>query len=105
MEVRRFLRKSQRRAQLTERAAELLLQDEQKHASELDERERHLKHCLDALPEAQRELLEGYYHKEFTVSELSQSNGRSVDAVYKMLQRIRLALHHCIESQMRGAEV
>lgn len=76
MEVRRFLRKLQRRAQLTERAAELLLQDEQKHAAELDERECHLKHCLDVLSEAPREL--------------SQRNGRSVEAVYKMLQRIRL---------------
>ncbi len=104
MEVRRFLRKSQRRAQLTERAAELLLQDEEQHAAELDERERYLKNCLDALSGDQRELLDGYYHKEHSVSELSQRNGRSVEAVYKMLQRIRFALHQCIESQMRGAE-
>lgn len=102
MEVRRFLRKSQRRAQLTERAAELPLQDELKHATELDERERHLKHCLDGLSEPQRELLDGYYHKQYSVSELSERNGTSVEAVYKMLQRIRLALHQCIESQMGG---
>jgi len=50
MEVRRFLRSSRRRAQLTERAAELLLQDEQTHAEELGVREQYLKHCVDRLP-------------------------------------------------------
>ncbi len=104
MEVRRFLRKSARRAQLTARAAELLLQDEQQYATELDERESFLKHCFDALPEPHRELLYGYYHDEYPVTELSQQSGRSVDAVYKMLQRIRFALHQCIESKMRRTE-
>jgi len=104
MEVRRFLRKSARRTQLTSRAAELLLQDEQQYAAELDQRESFLKHCLDALPESHRQLLHGYYRDESPVSELSQQSGRSVDAVYKMLQRIRLALHKCIESKIRRAE-
>ncbi len=104
MEVRRFLRKAQRRAQLTERAAELLLLEEQQRAAELDERESHLLHCLRSLSGPHRELLEGYYHKENSVSVLSQQTGRSVEAVYKMLQRIRNALHDCIETQMRGAE-
>jgi len=104
MEVRRFLRRSGRRAQLTERAGELLLQDEQQHATELDQRERFLKHCFNALPAHHRQLLNGYYHDEYPVSELSQRTGRSVDAVYKMLQRIRQALHQCIESKMRRLE-
>ena len=72
MEVSRFLRKFQRRAQLTEWAAELLLQDEQTHSGELDERGRYLKHCLKALSPDQLELLEGYYHHEHSVSELSK---------------------------------
>lgn len=104
MEVRRFLRKSQRRAQLTARAAELLLEDEQQHAAALEERKRFLKHCLDALSASHRELLDGYYYHEYPVNELSQRTGRSVEAVYKMLQRIRLALQRCIESKMQGAE-
>ena len=104
MEVRRFLRQAGRRAQLTERAAELLLQDEQSNAAELDQRQRFLKHCVDALPETHRQLLGGYYRDEHPVSELSRRTGRSVDAVYKMLQRIRLALHKCIESKMRRLE-
>ena len=104
MEVRRFLRKSQRRAQLTKRAADLLMQDQQQHSYELDERQHHLKNCVESLTGDQRELLEGYYHKEYSVNVLSEQTGRSIEAIYKMLQRIRLALHQCIDSQMRGAE-
>ncbi|MGF1579825.1 MAG: sigma-70 family RNA polymerase sigma factor [Gemmataceae bacterium] len=103
MEVRRFLRKAQRRAQLTARAAELLLIDEQNYSVELDERESYLERCLAGLSGDHRELLEGYYHKEHPVNVLSEKTGRSVEAVYKMLQRIRGALHDCIEAQLQGA--
>lgn len=77
---------------------------EQSHETALDDVEGHLEHCLETLPPAQREILDGYYHKEFTVSELSEKNGKTEAAIYKLLQRIRLALHDCIESQLRKAE-
>ena len=105
MEIRRFLRKSQRRTQLTRKAAEELIRDEKQQTTELDERENYLKLCIEKLSEAHRELLDGYYYKEYPVSELSQRTGRSVDAAYKMLQRIRLALHRCIEAQMQRVKV
>jgi hypothetical protein len=35
---------------------------------------------------------------------LSEQNGRSIEAIYKSLQRIRLALHRCIELRIRGTE-
>lgn len=103
MEVRRFLRKSHRRAQLTERAAELLYQEEQQRAVELDSRVKYLKHCLRGLPRNGRELLEAYYFKNHTVNTLSQNQMVSVEAVYKRLQRIRLALHKCIQSKVKEA--
>ena len=103
MEIRRFLRKSAHRNQLTERAAALLLEDHKNLAGELDHRETHLKDCLDLLSERQNEMLNGYYRMEYSVSDLSQRTGQTVDAVYKSLQRIRRSLHHCVESRMRGA--
>ena len=102
IEVRRFLRKSQRRAQLTERAIDLLLQAQQQHDS--DERDHHLEHCLKTLAEHQRKLLTGYYHEGHSVKELSEQNGPTIEAIYKSLQRIRGALYRCIETRMRGAE-
>ena len=104
IEGRRFLRKRQRRAQLTSRAAELLLQDNQALTTDLDEREHHLKFCLETLSGDHRELLDGYYYNELSVGELSERDGRSREAVYKMLQRIRYALHQCIETNMREVE-
>ncbi|HIN95044.1 MAG TPA: sigma-70 family RNA polymerase sigma factor [Planctomycetes bacterium] len=104
MEVRRFLRKSQRRAQLTKRATDLLMQDQQQYSHELDERDLHLKHCFKTLAEDHRKLLDGYYHKGHSVSKLSEQNGRSIEAIYKRLQRIRIALHRCIELRIRGTE-
>ena len=105
MEVRRFLRKSQRRAQLTERAIDLLIQDQQQHQHESDERDHHLEHCLKTLAEHQRKLLTGYYHEGHSVNELSEQNGPTIEAIYKSLQRIRGALHRCIETRIRGAEI
>ncbi len=104
IEVRRFLRNSRRRTQLTERAGELVLQDEQSSAAMLEEREHHLKHCVDGLPADHRGLIRGYYQQAQSVAELSTTTGRSVEAIYKTLQRIRRALYDCIESGMRGAE-
>ena len=102
--MRRFLRKSQRRSQLTKRAADLLMQDQQQHSDELDERNRHLKDCFDTLADDHRKLLDGYYHKGYSVKILSEQNSRSIDAMYKRLQRIRKALRQCIELRMRGTE-
>lgn len=104
IEIRRFLRKSAQRNQLTERAAELLLKDHKKVAAELDHRRTHLQDCIDLLSERQKEMVSGYYRMEYSVGDLSQRTGQTVDAIYKSLQRIRRSLHDCIESKMRGAE-
>lgn len=103
IEVRRFLRKNHQRTQLSDRAAELLYLQEQQEAVEIDERLSHLKHCLTALPQLWRDLLEGYYFKEQTVQTLSEQQGRTVEAIYKRLQRVRLSLHKCIQSKMKEA--
>lgn len=103
-EIRRFLRKSAHRNQLTERAAESLLEDHKQMATELDHRKTYLQDCIDLLSERQNEMIKGYYRMEYSVSELSQRTGQTVDAIYKSLQRIRRSLHDCVESRMRGAE-
>ncbi|MDG1670164.1 MAG: hypothetical protein P8H96_04810, partial [Akkermansiaceae bacterium] len=61
----------------------------------------HLAHCLQKLPDQQHRLIQGYYHDDRSPQWLSQKEGRSVDAIYKAIQRTRQDLQTCIEKQLR----
>lgn len=64
-----------------------------------------LQDCLERLPAGQKDLLQRYYHEEESVESLALREGRSVDALYKLLQRIRRALLVCIERGLRAEGV
>lgn len=104
IEIRRFLRKSQTRKQLTEAAAELLLSDQGKLFDDLESRKSFLGECIDRLSLRQKDVVEGYYRMEYSVGEISKKSGQTTEAIYKSLQRIRRALHDCIESRLEGAQ-
>ena len=97
IEVRRFLRTRQRRAQLSEAAAAALMIDEDASPSWNEERARRLQSCRELLTPGQRRMLDDYYLNELPVTELARRHERSEEAVYKMLQRIRYALLQCME--------
>ncbi|MEM8913011.1 MAG: sigma-70 family RNA polymerase sigma factor [Planctomycetota bacterium] len=67
---------------------------------ELDERRIHLRDCLRKLPQSQREVVEGYYFADRTIEDLSASSKRSVEAIYKSLQRIRSGLLQCVQRKL-----
>lgn len=77
-------------------AEELAIRREQLR-SEFNDRLLHLDKCLEKLPDNQRELVEGYYFQRSSVESLAEQAQRTVDAVYKSLQRIRHQLRECIE--------
>ena len=52
--------------------------------------------CLEKLPEKDRTLVSQRYLEGATTKTVAATVGRSVDAVYKSLQRIRSALLACI---------
>ena len=103
MEVRRFLRRSQRRAVLSEQAVVALLATEQAEAGWLAERERHLPECREQLPTEHRRILDGYYIDESSVGVLAERHGRSTEGIYKLLQRTRQALVDCMERKTAEA--
>jgi RNA polymerase sigma-70 factor (ECF subfamily) len=103
MEARRFLRRSQRRAVLSEQAVVALLATEQADAGWLAERERHLPECREQLPSEHRRILDGYYVDESSVGLLAERHGRSAEAIYKLLQRTRQALVDCMERKTAEA--
>jgi RNA polymerase sigma-70 factor (ECF subfamily) len=66
------------------------------------ERERHaLDHCLEQLPAAQRELLRVAYQPGVKFNDVAAETGRSAQALYKTIQRLRAALLQCVEKQLR----
>ena len=103
IEVRRFLRRAQRRAMLSEAAAAALMASDDAQAAAHEERERHLAECRAHLAPEQRQVLDGYYVEEQSVDALAERHGRSVEAIYKMLQRIRHALLECMERKSAEA--
>jgi len=101
IETRRFLAKESRRSQLSEKAM-LALEQEMQHPAEFDHAiERHLATCLGKLPERAHRLVKGYYHEGHSSEILSEREVRTVEAIYKTIQRARRELQRCIERQLR----
>jgi len=101
IQTRRFLSKATRRAKLTKRAMEAL-QIEMEQERDFDTAlETHLATCIGKLQEKARRLVKGYYHENHTPEALSEREGRSVEAIYKAIQRARRDLQACIERQIR----
>lgn len=72
-------------------------------ASRLADRERSLRaleQCLRDLPEHSSTLVENYYFKGRTASEMAREQGKKESAVGMMLLRIRDLLARCIKSRL-----
>ncbi len=106
IETLRWLKTQKRwRCLLAEGLAEELATRHEARTPEDEARFLRLERCLGKLPDGHRELVAGYYYRRETVELLARARGRTVEAVYKTLQRARQALLDCIrrESAMEGA--
>lgn len=105
--ARQWLTRHQRwQALLNAGLADELVRRREELLPEMDSRFRHLENCMNKLADDQRGLIEGYYQKRVSVESLAMEAGRTQEAVYKMLQRLRAALRSCIERsiQVGGVE-
>ena len=68
----------------------------QRATLQLDERREALAECIDKLSPRDRELLTCRYAEGATTQSTAAHVGRSVDAVYKALAKIRQALFECV---------
>jgi RNA polymerase sigma-70 factor (ECF subfamily) len=68
--------------------------------NELDERHEALAGCLKKLPARDRELVLTRYEPGSGVAEAARRSGRSMDAAYKALNRLRKLLHDCVTNQL-----
>jgi RNA polymerase sigma-70 factor (ECF subfamily) len=64
----------------------------------------HLDHCLEKLPSEQRGIVEAYYFRRQGIDVIAAQTRRSMESVYKALQRIRLMLRQCIERAEQTGE-
>lgn len=94
--VRNFRRREATRHKLlSEEVAELLVAAREPGSRFSEECHRALRHCLDRLPPRQMTLVEQSYC-EGKLNEAAKAAGRSANAVYKSLRRIRAILHDCM---------
>lgn len=71
---------------------------------EIDARHEALSHCLQKLPMRDRELVLTRYEPSGGVEEAARRTGRSMDAAYKALTRIRKLLFDCVSHQLATPE-
>ena len=69
-------------------------------ARELDERHEALAGCLKKLAPRDRELVLTRYEPGSGVAEAAKRSGRSMDAAYKALNRLRKLLHDCVTHEL-----
>ena len=67
---------------------------------QLDARRDALTECVEKLPDRDRELLTHRFADGATTQSASQQTGRSVDAVYKALAKLREALFQCVQNTL-----
>jgi RNA polymerase sigma-70 factor, ECF subfamily len=67
---------------------------------ELDERHEALAGCLQKLAQRDRELILTRYEPGCGVAEAAERTGRSMDAAYKALNRLRKLLHDCVTHEL-----
>jgi RNA polymerase sigma-70 factor (ECF subfamily) len=66
----------------------------------LEERSRRLAGCINKLPKHHQELIRLRYMEGSAVESISAQVNRTVDAVYRMLSRIRQSLYECVTSSV-----
>ncbi|MFT5467168.1 MAG: RNA polymerase sigma-70 factor (ECF subfamily) [Verrucomicrobiales bacterium] len=102
--IRHHWRREKRKQKLFDQdTLDFLAHRRTERAEELDYRREHLNDCLRKMPEKSREVITGYYFHEKTVEQLSEQTGRTVEAIYKALQRIRKGLMKCIETKLESS--
>lgn len=103
--ARQWMERRQRwQALLAGGLAEELAHRREELRPDLERRLIHLEKCLGKLPEEQRALVHGYYYRRTGIQELAGESKRTVEATYKVLQRVRQALQRCVEHAAQREE-
>ena len=61
--------------------------------------------CLKKLPQRDRQLVDARYQEGGSVERAAEINGRTLEAAYKALARIRRVLHECVSQRLTAEGV
>ena len=101
LEVKDYRKKQKRERRIfSDELVDMIADEIFEIRDEFPARLRALQGCVEKLSRDQRELLRLRYDENGKIESIAQSVHRSVDAVYKSLSRIRLALHDCVNRAM-----
>jgi RNA polymerase sigma-70 factor (ECF subfamily) len=87
-------------AQLEEQFIEVVAAEIDRRADLLDHKADALRICLRKLPEAHRKIVVWRYYEDCGVEEIAAKSERTVEAVYRLLSRIREVLNECVSRQL-----
>jgi len=82
---------------LEEAFVEAIAEEIDRQSESLEAKAVALRTCLHKLPEAHLKLVQWRYYEECSVEEISARSQRSVEAVYRLLSRIRAVLSECVQ--------
>lgn len=91
------------KAELEEQFIEAVAAEIDRRAEVLDSKADALRICLRKLPEAHRKIVVWRYYEDCGVEEIATKSERSVEAVYRLLSRIRSVLNDCVSRQLAQA--
>jgi RNA polymerase sigma-70 factor (ECF subfamily) len=97
--------KARDRLVLSDTALEALAAQVSDDVPRLDKQRAALEHCLDKLAEQQRSLLKAAYAPEARLDQLAKESGRTIESLYKMLQRLRGRLLECVRQRTMAGEL
>lgn len=73
-------------------------------STHLETRERALHDCMGKLPTDHRQVLHLRYHEALSLEEMTSRLQRTTTALYRLLSRIRHALHTCITKSLAASD-
>ncbi len=93
-------RRSRSRIVFSDEAIQAIADESASPIAEIDSRQAALEECLKKLTPRNRDLILRCYADGSTIRGVAGQLGRSADAVYKSVQRIRVTLHNCVAQRL-----
>ncbi len=97
--------KTRSKVHLSETALNLIIEDNTKLTTQVDERYEALQKCLKKLPEKEQDFLKNLFMQGNSLKKIAEDIGTSLNVVYKRLSRLKGILLNCIRQTITNQEI